>query len=242
MSTKLKYFEDSNLCKDSAVIVTVGSDENGHYLVLDQTIFYPQGGGQPSDCETIKVDNVAIAVHQIKNINDEVRHYIDTKGNHLVGTRASCEIDLEKKLLQARLHTSGHLISNVIERLYPLWQAIKGHHFPEQCYVELSANTLSPIIISIESVQQELESFIEKDHIIFQKQIAGSQLEEICPNLPYALPVDQQVRLIRIGELPFSPCGGTHLNSLKELEGLEITKHRVKGKSMKIYYSIRRSL
>lgn len=240
MNTKLSYFEDTYKFKDLAMIRATGKDESGPFIILNQTIFYPQGGGQPSDSGKIEVDSIDIPIHTVKCINSEIRHYTDQDYSYLVGHEAVCYIDHEKRLLHARLHTSGHLISNIIEKLYPHWQAVKGHHFPDQCYVEFSSKKASSEDISPELVQKEIEHFVKQDCLLSYHQVSGPQLREVCPNIPYAIPSDQLMRIIRIGDFPFSPCGGTHVKSLKEIEGLEITKYKIKNKSLKINYHITR--
>lgn len=238
MSTKLSYFEDTYKFKESAVITATGRDEIGPYVLLDQTIFYPQGGGQPSDSGTMESGHISIPVHLVKCVGTEVRHYTDKDYDQIVGTQVLCSIDPEKRLMHARLHSSGHFISSIVEDIYPEWQAIKGHHFPDQCYVEFSSKFNSTEDISVQLIMKEIKAFIKKDSEITQKLIAGDQLQELCPNLPYAVPKEKQARIVRIGDFPFTPCGGTHIKSLKELEGLEITKYKIKGKSMKINYRI----
>jgi alanyl-tRNA synthetase len=238
MSTKLSYFEDTYKFNELAVITATGRDEIGLFVLLDQTIFYPQGGGQPSDTGTMDSGHIAIPVHFVKCVGSEVRHYTDKDYDQMVGTQVLCSIDPEKRLKHARLHSAGHFISSVVEILYPDWQAIKGHHFPDQCYIEFSSQSNSPEDISVELIMKEIEAFIKMDCKITQKQITGDQLQELCPNLPYAVPQDKQVRIVRMGDFPFTPCGGTHIKSLKELGNLEITKYKIKAKCMKISYRI----
>lgn len=116
--------------------------------------------------------------------------------------------------------------------------AVKGHHFPNQCYVEFAEKNDGSEHISLELVHQEIEKHIEQDLLINKDQITGDKLYELCPHITYRLPKDQPIRVIRIGEFPFSPCGGTHVNSLKELKGLKITNHKIKKSNLKIYYEI----
>lgn len=241
MKTQRKYFEDSYLFNDKAKIIGAGIDDNGLFAVLDQTIFYPQGGGQPSDSGTMIINDISISVHHVRTRDEEIRHYLDRDCRDLIGAEVLCMIDPEKRREHAKLHTSGHLISNIIERLYPQWLAVKGHHFPGQSYVEFSSRSLSTEPTSLIEVQNQLNHHIEQDQTIWQKAVRGDQIAELCPNLPYTIPIDQDVRLIKIGEFGYSPCGGTHVKSLQELDHIEITKHKIKGNSMKIYYSVRHS-
>lgn len=238
MQTQLSYFDDTYKFNDHAMIMETNKDDNGHFIILNQTIFYPQGGGQPSDQGTLQIGDTLIPIHSAKCIDSEIRHYTDQSYNRLIGQEGLCMLDQPLRLLHARLHTSGHLISNVIESYYPQWQAVKGHHFPDQCYVEFTAKNGSLENISIDRVNQEMEQFIEKDWFTSMDQVSGDQVQKLCPNITYSIPRDQPIRVIRIGEFPFSPCGGTHVKNLKELKGLKITKHKIKKNSMKIYYDI----
>lgn len=238
MTTYPSYFEDTYKFNDSARITRTAKDEQGHFIVLNQTIFYPQGGGQPSDQGTIQVENTVIPIHSVKSVEHEIRHYTDQDYTHLIGEEGACLLDQELRLLHARLHTAGHFISNVIERSYPQWVAVKGHHFPEQCYVEFADQSWAVENISLMWVNQEIEKMITQDFAIHKDQMTGDKLQELCPNLPFRVPQEQTLRVIRIGDLPFSPCGGTHVKSLNELKGLKITKHKIKKNTLKIYYDI----
>ena len=239
MNTVLSYFKDTYKFNDKATIKASGKDENGYFIILDQTVFYPQGGGQPSDRGLIEIGGIVIPIHIVKFVANDVKHYTDQNYSHLVGQTGICSIDQEMRLLHAKLHTSGHLISNIIEKLYPDWRAVKGHHFPDQCYVEfLSENEDSNNIISNEIVNDKIKQALEKDDLLTAFEVSGSKLEELCPNLTYSIPNNQSARIVRIGDFPFSPCGGTHVKSLRELKGLQVTKYKIKNNIMKINYQL----
>jgi len=238
MQTQLSYFDDTYKFNDHTMIIATNKDDSGHFIILNQTIFYPQGGGQPSDQGTIQVGDVRMPIHSVKSVDNEIRHYTDQSYSHLVGQTGTCMVDQDLRLLHARLHTSGHLISNIIESQYPHWQASKGHHFPDQCYVEFTAKNGSVENISLEWINKEIEQHIAKDCLTTIDQITGDKVQELCPTLTYTIPKDQPIRVIRIGDFPFSPCGGTHVKSLSELKGLNLIKYKIKKNTMKVYYDI----
>jgi alanyl-tRNA synthetase len=238
MTTYPAYFEDTYKFTDSARITKAAKDEQGNFIVLNQTIFYPQGGGQPSDQGSIEIGEISIPIHSVKSVEQEIRHYTDEDYSHLIEQEGMCILDQGLRLLNARLHTAGHLISNVIEASYPQWVAQKGHHFPEQCYVEFVDQSWAGENISLVWVHKEIEKAIAMDLVIQKDQMTGDKFQEWCPNLPYSVPKEQSLRVVRIGDFPFSPCGGTHVRSLKELNGLKITKHKIKKNILKIYYDI----
>lgn len=237
MQTKLTYLEDADKMRDTALIVAGKKDENGHYLLLDKTIFYPQGGGQPCDQGTLEVGLHIIPIHSVKRFQNEVRHYTDQDYNFLATQEVTCILDAEIRALHSKLHTAGHLISNIVEGLYPEWRAVKGHHFPDQCYVEFSCQNQTTDI-SIEMITTKIKQFIEDDLSISIECIEAKQLQNLCPNVPYHIPQDQPIRIMRIGDLPFSPCGGTHIKSLSQLEGLQLKKGKVKKGTIKLSYTL----
>src|SRR6266576_3728188 len=97
MQTALTYFDDSYQFSNLAKILFCGADENGSYLTVDQTIFYPQGGGQPFDIGTIDVSGQTFPIHAVKWAGEEigkesgkeVRHYTTQAPAHLSGQQAT---------------------------------------------------------------------------------------------------------------------------------------------------------
>jgi alanyl-tRNA synthetase len=231
------YYEDTYQFTDDAVIGAVNQDDQGHFFILDKTIFYPQGGGQPSDEGTIKTENDEIPIFSVKSIGGQIRHYTNQPLNHLVGQKVMCRINPSKRMLHAKLHTAGHLISNIIEKIYPDYKAIKGHHFPGECYVEFLPKDKASEIDLIR-LNQNITTIINENHFLEVMNISNAELSTICPSLPYAIPGEQPIRVVRIGEFPYQPCGGTHIKTTNELEGLSVTRSKIKGNRLKINYTI----
>ncbi|CAG8770704.1 4023_t:CDS:1, partial [Funneliformis caledonium] len=82
-STELIYYRDTYLDKLEAIIVEVGRDENGDFIIFDKTIFHPQGGGQPDDKGHFKLKNKQFVVKKLwapRNFNEVpylVKHYYE---------------------------------------------------------------------------------------------------------------------------------------------------------------------
>lgn len=76
MATILLYLEDTYLFEETANVVQSGGNENGKYIILDKTIFYPQGGGQPTDTGIIQNENAQFYVSMVRmDENGIVYHY-----------------------------------------------------------------------------------------------------------------------------------------------------------------------
>lgn len=238
MKTIQLYLEDSSLFEGDSKILSSGQDERGYYLVLDRTIFYPQGGGQPADQGYLEIDGNKYNISHVKNCENIIRHYTGYDLSALVDKNCRMIVDGEKRSANSKLHTSGHLISNILESLYNHYKAVRGHHFPDECYVEFSTRSPFPKEVDLDKINQEINKVVGNDLIVEQKYILSNELEDYCPNLPYAIPKNERVRLVKISPFEYQPCGGTHVKSSQELIGLQITKQKLKGRNLKISYAI----
>lgn len=238
MHNMLSYFKDTYKFSDTATITAAKRDDRGCFITLDHTIFYPQGGGQPSDEGSLVVDGQQIPIVTVKMVDNEVRHYTDQDYAGMVGHIAQCQINQAKRVLHAKLHTSGHLISNVIEEAFPSLKGVKGHHFPGECYVEFKDKRGDISEIDINMLNQKLALIISEAQSLEAIFITSEQLKEMCPDLSYTIPESKSIRIARIGRFQYQPCGGTHVSNTSELLGLKITKFKVKNSVLKISYEI----
>lgn len=233
-----RYSEDTYVFSGNAMIEGMGSDERGFYIILDETIFYPQGGGQPSDIGLIKSDDIIVPIVSVRAVEGEIRHYADQAYEVSPGAHVVCEIDGDRRIKNAKLHTAGHLIANILEKLYQGIKANKGHHFPCECYVEFSAIGLDATDVSLDVVNTAIQEVIAKAHTIEFRFVEHEELKILCPDLPYSIPSGKKLRVSKIGDFPYQPCGGTHVSNTSELSGLFVHKFKLKGGDLKIYYDI----
>lgn len=234
MNTNLTYFDDSYQYCCMAQILASGSDEYGAYISLSQTIFYPQGGGQPYDVGTIEVAGALFSIHAVRWVGQEVRHYTKESLAHLVGHDVRCTIEAARRNLHARYHTAGHLLSIAVEALYPALRAVKGHHYPEGAYVEFTGAGIVDLI----QVNAKLIEYIAQDLPITAFVVSPEELIQLCPAANYTRNSALPIRVMRIGNAPYVPCGGTHVKHLSELERVVATKQKEKQELLKISYEL----
>ncbi|WP_322712258.1 alanine--tRNA ligase-related protein [Nostoc sp. ChiSLP03a] len=238
MSTVLAYLEDTYKFTDKALVEYVASDERGDYCVLDSTVFYPQGGGQPSDIGTIEARGVQIPITFVSFVDEEVRHYGDFSSISLEkGEEVILYVDETRRMQNAKAHTAGHLMYTIVESLDKNLIAVKGYHFPDGSYVEFQG---SPSFENTEKfiaeVNTKISEALDKASNVEASLITSEELAVRWSNIPNNLPPGKPLRVVTIDNLHPTPCGGTHLKSLNELKSVVVTKAKRQKGNLKISY------
>lgn len=229
------YLTDTYQFELKTFITAKREDEKGIYILLDQTLFYPQGGGQPCDEGVIKGNSFSLEVYFVKAIEDEIRHYINADINcTLENETVLCLLDKERRLLNAKYHTAAHLLGNIVGIIYPSLIAIKGHSFPNEAYVEFQGDVLP----DQEKLQEELNQAIKSEYKTTVFESNPLLFEKEFYKLPYHIPDHKKFRVVQVGSFPPIPCGGTHLANVSEIKTFNIGKIKSKKGVIKISYEV----
>src|SRR5690242_13012165 len=98
MSTKLLYMEHMQELEADAQVVRTDQRDGKHIIYLDQTVFYPQGGGQPYDTGVIENEHARFVVTEVRFIDGEVLHIGHYEnGSLVVGDDVTCRVDNERR-------------------------------------------------------------------------------------------------------------------------------------------------
>jgi lysyl-tRNA synthetase class 2 len=225
--TRLVCLEDNTyLFKHKGKVIEVGESEGKSYVILDETIFYPQGGGQPSDTGTIQSKDTTFEVSKCMIIDDKVLHFGEfSKKEFKSGDKVDIEIDEAKRRLLARIHSAGHVLDLALENLGIRLESNKGYHFPEGPYVEYKG---------------ELEV---TDEVIEQIQAEANRIIDVNPKISYTIFNSKHAngkpeRIMHIEGYPSCPCGGTHVRNLKEIGTFILRKIKNKKGLVKVSYTV----
>ncbi|MGF1937133.1 MAG: alanine--tRNA ligase-related protein [Nostoc sp. ChiQUE02] len=238
MSTVLAYLEDTYKFTDNAHIEYVANDERGSYCVLDSTVFYPQGGGQPSDIGTIEAKGVQLPIGFVSFVDGDVRHYGDFSSVSLEkGEEVNLYVDEAHRMQNAKAHTAGHLMYTIIESLDKNLIAVKGYHFPDGSYVEFQGSpSFENTEIFIAEVNTKISEALNEATSVEVSLITPEKLALRWSNIPNNLPPGKPLRVVTIDNFHPTPCGGTHLKSLNELKSVIVTKVKRQKGNLKISY------
>ena len=267
--TELEYLRDTyafRLEKEATVLDVVEKNDDDVEIVLDKTIAYPAGGGQPSDRGVIYVHDVVGGGDEKEDVSFEfnaVRMDRETKlvwhagtfttstslVDSLRGKKCTIVIDEQVRMQHAKMHSAGHLLDVAVasvpgletEKLVPT----KGSHGIEEAYVEYKGNarTLSGIDDDeklIKMINDNLDKLIEKNDAVKTEYLAYEEAKRACGgHLPsYISPdAEEPPRIVTVAELG-CPCGGTHVKSSKELKRVTVVGLRVKKGATRISYEV----
>lgn len=239
--TNLLYLENFRQTEDDAKVVEVIQEENRIVVYLDGTIFYPQGGGQPYDKGIMEGANGKFNVEEVRFVEGIVKH-IGTfeSGQFEKGETVKCLVDKERRELNSKLHSAGHLVDMAVQKLNLGWVPGKGFHFPDGPYVLYTGNVEESRREALKTqIEDECNKFIAQAVEVSAKFVDKDELAQICKNVPEHIPKGKPVRVIMFGDFGV-PCGGTHVANLKDLKHVTIRKFKNEGPNVKISYDVDR--
>lgn len=216
--TKKRYLITPELIGE-ATVVAIHPEGERSVVRLDRTWFHPQGGGQKADRGTI--DGVPVA-HVAHAADGEVDHFLEASAPFSVGQTAAVAVDPAWRLQNARLHTAGHLLAEVLPHCFPALRAVAGHHWPGEARVEFEAEA----------------DFPETDELVraLEAALAGA----IAADWPVRIETGVDgYRTVQVGEKGLKiGCGGTHLASVGPLGQVAVTGTRTKGGKLRVSYEV----
>lgn len=212
--TASAYDRDSYLKKLETEVVATG-DDGRPFVVLADTVFYPEGGGQPADRGRIGVADVV----DVQRVNGEVRHYLV---DPLEPGPVSVEIDWARRFDHMQQHTGQHLLTAVAEDLFG-WSTTAFHLGEAVSDIELDTPELSPE--KREALEEAVAAEVRAVRPVRASRVthdAYLQMHVRSRGLPAGHTGD--VRLVEIEGLDLNTCGGTHLRSTAELESIKLLR------------------
>ena len=201
-------------------------------IVLDQTLFYPLGGGQNWDLGTLDGPNGKMNVVEVRG-RDTIQHSIEDTFELEIGDEVTGRIDFERRYAHMKMHTAQHLVSGIA---YEMFNGVRT--VGNQIHTEKSRIDFKPIQFS-EDMLLELQSTVnEKIQLgleVTDSQMTRDEINSIMPqertNMDLLPSFINDLRVVTIGDKQdLCPCAGTHVRNISEIKGIEFIGKKSKGK------------
>ncbi len=244
--TQLLYMNDFDVLTCDAHIVSTQRVENNKLdIVLDQTCFYPRGGGQDWDMGTMKHTYYEFTVEEVRLDDTGVVHHIGvyTGDEPMIGDEVQCSVDTARRTINTRLHSAGHVLDMAVSILGLDWIAGKGQHYPDLSAIEYTgdwdATKVDHLKATIEAKANEIIAADYNNKLLF---MSVDEMHTVCRHVPANLPKNKPGRVVMYGDDFGIPCGGTHVKQLGQVGCVLVSKLKEKGGVIRLSYRVEGSL
>ncbi len=235
--TDLLYMRNNYLKDFDARIVRIGED----FVVLNQTAFYPLGGGQTSDKGSLNDEASRIAVHDVRKVEGEIRHFTNDEIVFVPGADIHGELDWEHRYECMRFHTAQHVLSRYLQLNYDVetvgnmitpgksradYAPLDDFSDEMKAEVEAGVNALLTQDLEVETRFMEREDAIR---FLQSKNYQTRYLEMVPESVT-------EFRVLIIGEYDASSCAGTHVSNTSEVGTIAIGKSKNVGAGKRRIY------
>ena len=225
--TERLFLDQPSLARTDATVISSGPEG----IVLDRTIFYARGGGQPGDTGMLRWEGGDVAISDtVKGEGEAILHLAAPDGPlPPPGTVVSAEIDWDRRHRLMCMHTAMHLLCSLIKGA-----AVTGGSVgADRSRLDFDLPNPPPK----EAIEAGLNALIEADHPVRIEWVDESVLDT-DPGIVRTMSVKPprgtgRLRLMRIGGeelVDLQPCGGTHVSRTGEIGPIQVVKIENKGK------------
>ncbi|UYP45084.1 Alanyl-tRNA editing protein AlaX-M [Candidatus Lokiarchaeum ossiferum] len=234
--TKILYTDNMQRTEFFAQIISL---EDGIYLELDQTAFYPKSGGVDCDLGKIEllVDNHIFQVIQVKKKGSKIIHQVDAPGLK-EGDKIKGTINWPRRLELMRYHTAAHVLSGVFFKEGNVKvtgnDLILGQGRIDFNFPDFDRNKIEKFVARAnELIQKDLR--VETFYMKREELDSDPSLTKLVMGLPSSI---KNVRIVDIKGFDKQPDGGCHVSHLNLIGKIEISKIKNKGKNNRRLYFV----
>lgn len=202
-------------------------------IILDRTVFYPLGGGQPGDTGLLRLHRGEISIVDTRHGREGQLIHVPAPDSRLpdVGDKVEAVIDWDRRYAHMRMHTGLHLLGVALP------YGVTGGNITA---VRSRLDFDMPESVDKAETQTQLNRLIRENHPVDSFWIDEDELEA-RPELIRTLSVRPprgvgKIRLLRITDIDLQPCGGTHVRTTGEIGPMKVTRIEKKGRRNRRVY------
>lgn len=219
----LFYYKDAYIQSFDANILHTGTDDQGLFVVLDNTAFYPEGGGQPADVGTL--NNVRVT--DVQKIDDEIRHYVDAELSGVVHG----QLDWVVRFDHMQQHAGQHILTAAFVELFD-YQTVSFHLGSGTITIDLDTENVTPA--QLQQAEDRANEIVLENRPIETKWVTAEE----AANYPLRkqLKFTEDVRLVIIPDFDYNGCGGTHPRTTGEVAMIKILSTERQKKQTRVHF------
>ncbi|MBU5592281.1 alanyl-tRNA editing protein AlaX-L [Clostridium sp. MSJ-4] len=209
-----KIFYENQYIKDfTAEIIDIKEIDDKFHVLMDKTAFFPGGGGQPSDLGFIENHEV-IAVYEEKG---HIYHVVEKKPIKI--HKVKCSIDWNRRVDGMHQHLGQHVLSGCFFKLFNA-NTVSFHLGKEISTVDIQGYLKEDQIREAEALANEIiEENLKVEFLVpSKKELKNIKIRRALPN------TEDEIRLVKVGELDLNACCGVHPSSTLELRVIKIKR------------------
>jgi Ser-tRNA(Ala) deacylase AlaX len=213
MSSIPAFDRDPYLKELDSDVLEVGLEKDRPFALLEDTILYPEGGGQPADRGFLGSTEVV----DVQKRNGEIRHYLAAP---VAAGAVKVKLDWARRFDHMQQHTGQHLLTAVAQERFG-WETTAFHLGEARCDIELAAPTISPD--EMNRLEEAVAAEIRAGRAVAARHVQPEEYASLKVR-SRGLPEGHrgEIRLVEIEGLDLNTCGGTHLRSTAELELMKL--------------------
>ncbi|MFB6069858.1 MAG: alanyl-tRNA editing protein [Halanaeroarchaeum sp.] len=222
--TEAVYLDDSTERTFEATVERVLDDR----VVLNRTLFYPEGGGQPNDEGVLVFDGETVPVVDVQE-TDEIYHTLDGPVPD-AGAAVKGRIDWNRRFAHMRYHTAQHLLSAVLLASFDA-RTTGNQLYADRARIDVAYDRFTEEDFA--TIEERVQAYVEEDLSVegytMDRERAEAALDTDRTRLDLLPDGVTEVRIVEIGDVDRTACAGTHVPSTGQIGTFEITGRETKG-------------
>lgn len=218
MTNPPTYERDPRATRLRTRVIDSGTAEGRDFVVLADTVLYPEGGGQPADTGSIS----GIPVLDVQRVEGQIRHVLDGPLGREASEEGAVEVVLDwpRRFDHMQQHTAQHLLTAIAADRFG-WDTTAFHLGPAVSDIELDVDVLSSA--DIDALEEAVAVEVRAARSVTSRRVSRDEYESFAVR-SRGLPAGHSgpVRLVEIEGIDLNTCGGTHCGSTAELEAVKL--------------------
>jgi len=222
------FYEDAYQKTGNTNMISQAQDEAGRwYIILEETTFYPTGGGQPHDLGIIN----GVPVIDVEEVDGQIRHYINERSSLEAREAVTTEIDWSRRFDFMQQHAGQHILTASFVELFGI-QTVSFHLGKELVTIDVDTSKISEEqLIDVEKLANQI---ILENRLIETKWVTKDELSQYP--LRKQVTVDEDIRLVIIPDFDYNGCGGTHPSSTGQVGSLKILDTEMQKGKVRVHF------